>query len=44
MTILGIDPGFARTGWGVVEYNRGKLRLVDYGCIETKKAKIFQID
>lgn len=41
MLILGIDPGFARTGWGVVEYNRGQLKLVDYGCIETKKGEDF---
>ncbi|MFH0814964.1 MAG: crossover junction endodeoxyribonuclease RuvC [Candidatus Falkowbacteria bacterium] len=41
MIILGIDPGFARTGWGVVEYDRGKLRPVDYGCIETMKGEDF---
>jgi crossover junction endodeoxyribonuclease RuvC len=35
MRILGIDPGIGRMGWGVVEENSGKLKAVDYGCIET---------
>ncbi len=33
--ILGIDPGLASTGWGVVEQRGGQYRLVAYGCIET---------
>jgi len=37
MIILGIDPGTATTGYGVVENNKGKLRAVDYGCILTDK-------
>ncbi|MDD4995172.1 MAG: crossover junction endodeoxyribonuclease RuvC [Patescibacteria group bacterium] len=32
--ILGIDPGFARLGWAVIE-DSGKLAAIDYGCIET---------
>lgn len=35
MTILGIDPGLARTGWGIIERSHGHDRLVSYGCIET---------
>jgi crossover junction endodeoxyribonuclease RuvC len=35
MKILGIDPGIGRTGWGVVEVERGELRAEKYGCIET---------
>lgn len=35
MRILGIDPGIARTGWGVIETRNAKLTSQDYGCIET---------
>ena len=35
--ILGIDPGMARTGYGLVEHGRGGgLRLVGYGVIRTE--------
>ena len=33
--ILGIDPGLANTGWGVVERDGSRLRCLAYGCIET---------
>ncbi|NLZ76518.1 MAG: crossover junction endodeoxyribonuclease RuvC, partial [Spirochaetales bacterium] len=35
MRILGIDPGFAQTGWGVVEATRQRTRLVSYGVVRT---------
>lgn len=35
MVILGIDPGLAHTGWGVVEERNGECRCRAYGCIET---------
>lgn len=35
MIILGIDPGYARTGWGVIHHDRGKTKAIEYGCIET---------
>jgi crossover junction endodeoxyribonuclease RuvC len=35
MIVLGIDPGTAATGYGVVERQGSSLRLVDYGCLET---------
>ncbi len=34
MIILGIDPGTAALGYGVVERN-GRLRAVDHGCLST---------
>ena len=34
--IIGVDPGLASTGWGVVESSQGKLRYIAHGCIETK--------
>ncbi len=35
--ILGIDPGNARCGWGIVESQGGYLSLIDCGCVETPK-------
>ena len=35
MIILGIDPGIAIVGYGVVEYTKGKFRLIAMGSIET---------
>lgn len=39
MRILGIDPGFARSGWGIVDLKDGKVRSVAYGCIQTTTEK-----
>lgn len=40
MKIMGIDPGLAKVGWGVVEvFNNKNPVLVDYGCISTLKTK-----
>ncbi len=33
--ILGIDPGYARSGWGIIEKHGQKNSLVEYGCLET---------
>ncbi len=38
MLILGIDPGTATTGYGLVEYRGGREILVDYGTIRTPSA------
>ena len=35
MRILGIDPGLATLGWGVIETESGCQRLIQYGCILT---------
>lgn len=35
MIILGVDPGLANTGWGVVEQTGSRLRCLAYGCITT---------
>lgn len=34
--ILGIDPGNARCGWGVLEEEDGRFDLVECGCLSTK--------
>lgn len=35
MRILGIDPGYAQTGWGVVDSNGQQSRPVSFGVIRT---------
>ncbi len=36
MIILGIDPGLAIIGYGVVSYDGRKLGIIDYGTITTE--------
>jgi len=33
--IIGIDPGLASTGWGLVDRRQGRLLHVGHGCIRT---------
>ena len=35
MIILGIDPGFARLGYGIIDYTNGKYKVLEYGTITT---------
>ena len=35
MRILGIDPGIARLGWGIIDERNGKPVTVAYDCFET---------
>lgn len=35
--IMGIDPGLAHTGWGVIRCKGAKMSPVAYGCITTTK-------
>ncbi|SQC94222.1 Crossover junction endodeoxyribonuclease RuvC [Fusobacterium necrophorum subsp. necrophorum] len=37
MRVLGIDPGTAIVGYGIIDYEKGKFQIVDYGCIYTAK-------
>jgi crossover junction endodeoxyribonuclease RuvC len=39
MRIVGIDPGTARIGWGLIEGQKQSYSMVRYGCIETDKSK-----
>ncbi|WP_130812317.1 crossover junction endodeoxyribonuclease RuvC [Olsenella sp. Marseille-P4559] len=39
MIILGIDPGLANTGWGVVETRGPVCRTRAYGCISTSSSE-----
>ena len=35
MIILGIDPGLAIVGWGVLDYSGSKFRVIGYGSLQT---------
>lgn len=35
MRILGIDPGYATIGFGLIEAQRGQCRMINYGAITT---------
>lgn len=35
--VLGIDPGLANTGWGIIKQEGSRLSCVAYGCISTSK-------
>ena len=41
MLILGVDPGYAILGYGVIESLHGKSKPVDYGVIETLAGEPF---
>ena len=41
MRVLGIDPGFALVGFGIIDEINGRYSVVDYGVIETTKDEIF---
>ncbi len=36
MIILGIDPGYAIVGWGVIEYSANKFKVIDFGAVTTE--------
>ncbi len=35
MIILGIDPGYAIVGWGVIRFERGRYQPLDFGAVTT---------
>ena len=48
MVIIGIDPGLARVGFGIIEVKENEKTLLDCGIIETKKdqkeeSRLFEI-
>lgn len=34
---MGIDPGLAKIGWGIIKVENNQISLIDYGCINTSK-------
>ena len=43
MRILGIDPGFAITGYSIIEYVGNKFKLVSSGAIKTEAGMSFPL-
>ncbi len=41
MVILGIDPGYAILGYGLLNYDKGVVSAIDFGVIETKPNMTF---
>ena len=39
MRIIGIDPGLARVGYGIIDEVEGKKTMIDCGIIETKSTQ-----
>jgi crossover junction endodeoxyribonuclease RuvC len=35
MVILGIDPGLAKVGYGIIRFKKDKLSLIKAGCLKT---------
>jgi crossover junction endodeoxyribonuclease RuvC len=49
MRILGIDPGYATIGFGLIEADRGQVHMMTYGAITTPAGiplsrRLYQID
>ena len=42
MRVLGIDPGYAIVGWGVVEYAGNRFAPVDFGAVCTDAGVPFE--
>ena len=40
MTILGIDPGLERIGYGIVKREGSRLTVIDYGLIATPRTNV----
>lgn len=43
MRILGIDPGYAIVGYGVVDYAKNRFATVGYGAVTTKAKTPFEM-
>lgn len=43
MVILGIDPGYAIVGWGVLEYKANKFKVIDNGAVTTEAKTPFPL-
>ena len=41
MRILGIDPGYATIGYGIIEYDNFRFKTISYGAITTTPDKKF---
>ncbi len=41
MIILGIDPGFGRIGYGLINFSKNQYKIIEYGCITTPENSYF---
>lgn len=42
MLIMGIDPGTAITGYGIIEVRPSSMKAVDFGCVRTGADELFE--
>lgn len=42
MRVLGVDPGYARCGFGLIEREGSRLKVLDYGVFETQAGTPFE--
>ncbi len=42
MIIIGIDPGYAIVGWGVIDYTRSRFTTIAYGAVTTPAGMAFE--
>jgi len=42
MVILGIDPGYAIVGYGIIRYENNKMTVLDFGAITTEAGTPFE--
>lgn len=42
MRIIGIDPGYAITGYGIIEFKNNKSTILHFGTISTKSTMPFE--
>ena len=43
MRVLGIDPGYAIVGWGVLDYAGNRFSPVDFGAVTTEAGVPFEV-
>lgn len=43
MIIMGIDPGFAITGYGIIKYEGNRFTVLEYGAITTHVGEAFSL-
>ena len=43
MIILGIDPGYAIVGWGVIDYVGNNFKVLDFGAVTTEAHQRFNL-
>ena len=41
MIVIGIDPGFGRIGYGIINYEKNQYKILEYGCITTPENSYF---